>query len=91
MPLGQYEAYLYSYYRNPRRRSESKRDRECPSLGKENRHPVPGSTEHLQQGLIQRGPHEDTVIKTIKMKHDERILKAAREMQQVMYKGTPIR
>ena len=32
-----------------------------------------------------------TVIKMAKIKDKERILKAAREKQQVMYKGTPIR
>ena len=30
------------------------------------------------------------LIKLIKTKHKERILKAAREKQQVMYKGSPI-
>ena len=31
------------------------------------------------------------LIKLIKIKHKERILKAAREKQQVTYKGNPIR
>ena len=31
------------------------------------------------------------LIKLTKIKHKERILKAAREKQQVTYKGTPIR
>ena len=38
-----------------------------------------------------RNTPRDILIKLIKTKHKERILKAARERQQVTYKGNPIR
>ena len=34
--------------------------------------------------------HQDILIKLTKNKHEKRILKAAREKQQVIYKGNPI-
>ena len=38
----------------------------------------------------QRGkPHQDTLIKLSKIKYKEKILKAAREKQQITYKGIP--
>ena len=45
------------------------------------------------QSLIEdkhKEKHAKTVIKLTKTKHKERILKAAREKQQVTYKGNPI-
>ena len=40
--------------------------------------------------LTQRGPNQDTIIQMAKIKDKERILKAAREIELVPYKGTPI-
>ena len=40
---------------------------------------------------MQRGPLQDIIIKMLKVKDKERILKAAREKQSVTYKGVPIR
>ena len=39
----------------------------------------------------QRNTPRHTLIKLTKTKHTERILKAAREKQQITYKGNPIR
>ena len=39
---------------------------------------------------MQGETRQDTLIKLTKTKHKERILKAAREKQQVTYKGNPI-
>ena len=40
--------------------------------------------------LMQGETHRDTLIKLTEINHKERILKAAREKQQVTYKGNPI-
>ena len=40
--------------------------------------------------LMQGETHRDTLIKLTEINHKERILKAAREKQQVTYKGDPI-
>ena len=39
----------------------------------------------------QRVPNIHMIIKMAKIRHKERILKAAQEKQQVTYKGTPVR
>ena len=39
---------------------------------------------------MQGETHRDTLIKLTEINHKERILKAAREKQQVTYKGNPI-
>ena len=40
---------------------------------------------------LRRNPPRHVLIKLTKTKHKERILKAAREKQQITYKGNPIR
>ena len=50
----------------------------------------PGSTENPIQDKSKE-KHTETHIKLSKIKYKEKILKAAREKQQITYKGNPIR
>ena len=85
-------------YRGPRRRTENERvwDKfwrdycwKFPQLGKGNSQSSPRGTKSLQDKPKEKNAKTHT-IKLTKTKHKERILKAAREKQQVTYKGNPI-
>ena len=55
-----------------------------------NRCPCTGNTEDLNQEELRPTPRH-IIIKMVKVKYKERIIKAAREKQRVIYKGTPTR
>ena len=50
-----------------------------------------GKHRGTQTKWIPKDPNQNIVIKMVKVKYIERILKAARVKQRVLYKGTPIR
>ena len=62
-----------------------------PSMGKE----IVNQVQEMQRVPYRLNPRENTLrhilIKLTDIKHKERILKAAREKQEVTYKGKPIR
>ena len=58
-----------------------------PNLEKE----IVNQVQESQRVPYRINPRRHIVIKLTKTKHKERILKAAREKQQVTYKGNPIR
>ena len=51
----------------------------------------PGSTEGPNQDEPKEAQSKHVTIKMAQFKNKERMLKAAREKQEVMYKGAPIR
>ena len=57
--------------------------------GKRNRHSDQGGSE-ISKGHKPKRHHSDTLIKLLKAKDKETILKGAKEKQLVMYKGTLI-
>lgn len=59
-------------------------------MGKK-RHPDPGVPEHSKQDEPKEAQRRHTIIKLSKFKDRERILKAAKDKQLVIYKGTPKR
>ena len=88
--------HQHSNYRGPRRRREKEREKEkfwrdyswkVPQLEKE----IVNQVQEAQRVLYRVNPRRNTprhiLIKLTKTKHKERILKAAREKQQVTYKG----
>ena len=91
--------HQHSNYRSPRRRVKKKgyekifeeiRVENFPNMEKE----TVKQTQEAQKVPYRRNPRRNTpkhiLIKLTKVKHKERILKAAREKQQVTYKGKPI-
>ena len=60
-----------------------------PNMGTEILNQVP-ETQRVPYRLMQGETHRDTLIKLTEINHKERILKAAREKQQVTFKGKPI-
>ena len=60
-----------------------------PQHGKENSQLSPTGTKNPIQDKPKE-THQDILIKLTKNKHEKRILKAAREKQQVTNKGNPI-
>ena len=63
-----------------------------PNTGKENSHPSPGSPESPIQDKSKEKHAKTHTNQTNKIKHKEHILvlKVARKMQQIIYKGIPI-
>ena len=61
-----------------------------PQRGKGNSHSSPRGTKSAIQDNPRRNTPRHILIKLTKIKHKERILKAAREKQQVTCKGNPI-
>ena len=61
-----------------------------PQHGKGNNQSSPSGTKSLIQDNPRRNTPRHILIKLTKIKHKERILKAAREKQQVTYKGNPL-
>ena len=57
---------------------------------KRNSKSSPGRAESLIQDKPKEKQAKHILIKLTKIKHKEKILKAAREKQQMTYKGTPI-
>ena len=90
----------HSNHRSPRRRRQKERPWEntwgdnswkLPLNGEGNSHPSPRNPESPKQ-IKSKAKHPKTHINKIKkIKHKEQILKAAREKQQITYKGIPIR
>ena len=62
-----------------------------PNLGKETDIQVPEAQRVLKKMNPKRHIRRHIIIKMVKVKDKERILKAAREKQLVTYKGTPVR
>ena len=63
-----------------------------PQSGKGNRLPgSPGSPESPKEVRAKKQTPRHIIITLAKMKQKERILKAAREKETVIYKGVPIR
>ena len=58
--------------------------------GKGDSQSSPSGTKSLIQDNPRRNTPRHILIKLTKIKHKERILKAAREKQQVTYKGNPL-
>ena len=88
----------HSHYRGPRRRREKGPEKIFEEIIAEN-FPNLGKETDIQVQESQRIPNRINsngttlryiVIKVAKSKDKERILKAARKKQQVMYKGMPI-
>ena len=69
-----------------------------PNLIREKNHTNPGNTESQSRGIqrvpvkrkLKRPTARYIVIKMVKFQDKERILKAAREKQEVTYKGAPV-
>ena len=90
-PLGQYQMHQHSNYRGPRRKRVQEnfwRDYgwKVPQHGK-------GNSQSRVPYRIKprRNMPRHILIKLTKTKQKERIVKAAREKQQITYKGNPIR
>ena len=93
--------HQHSNYRDPRRRRVKKKGYEkifeeirvenFPNMEKE----IVNQVQEAQRVPYRINPRRNMprhiLIKLTKTKHKERILKAAREKQQVTYKGNPIR
>ena len=99
-PLGQYQMHQHSNYRGPRRSREKDRVWEnfwrdyswkFPQHGKGNSQSSPRGTKSPIRINPRRNMPKHILIELTKAKHKERILKAAKEKQQVTYKGNPIR
>ena len=98
-PLGPYQLHQHSNYRGPRRREKERvwqnfwRDYrwKFPQNGKGNSQSSPRGTKSPIQDKPKEKLPRHILIKWTKTKHKERILKAAREKQQITYKGNPIR
>ena len=97
-PLGQYQTHQHLNYRGPRRRREKGYEKIFEEIIVEN---FPNTEKEIvnQVQEAQRVPYRinprrnmprHMLIKLTKTKHKERILKAAREKQQVTYKGNLI-
>ena len=86
-------------YGDPRRRREKGPEKlleeivaeNFPNLGKETDIQVPEAQRVLKKMNPKRHIRRHIIIKMVKVKDKERILKAAREKQLVTYKGTPVR
>ena len=98
-PLRQYQTHKHSNYRGLRRRREKERIWEnfwrdygwkFPQHGKGNSQSVQEAQRVPYRINPRRNMPRHILIKLTKTKHKERILKAAREKQQVIYKGNPI-
>ena len=85
-------------YMSPRRRREKERVSEIflrdyswkfPQHGKGNGQSIPRGTKSPIQDKPKEKHAKNILIKLTKTKHKERILKTAREKQQVTYKGNP--
>ena len=89
----------HSHYRGPRRRRGKGPEKileeiiveNFPNIGKE----IATQVQEAQRVPYRINPKRNTprhiVIKVAKIKYKEKLLKAAREKQQITYKGTPIR
>ena len=62
-----------------------------PKNGAGNSHTSPRNPESPKQDKPRQNTARHILIKLTKIKHKEQILKAAREKQQIMHKGIPIR
>ena len=98
-PLQQYQIHQHSNYRGPRRRRGKERVWEkfqrdyswkISQHGKGKSQSNPRSTKSPIQDKPKEKHTKTILIKLTKIKHKERILKAAREKQQVTYKGNPM-
>ena len=92
--------HQHSNYRGPRRRREKERRQRIfeeiivenfPNMGKE----IVNQVQEVQRVPYRINPRRNTprhiLIKLSKIKYKEKILKSAREKQQLTYKGIPIR
>ena len=88
--------HQHSNYRGPRRRREKGYEKIFEKIIVEN---FPNMEKEIVKSKRHRVPYrikprrnmpQHILIKLTKTKHKERILKAAREKQQVTYKGDPI-
>ena len=100
-PLGQCQMPQHLNYRNPRRRRQKERPWEnrveeiivenFPKMGKE----IATQVQETQRVPNRINPRWSTprhiLIKLMKIKHKEQILKAVKEKQQITHKGIPIR
>ena len=91
----------HSHYRGPRRRRQREKGPEkifveiivenFPNMGKE----IATQLQEVQRVPYRINPRRNTsrhiLIKVPKVKYKQKILKAAREKQQITYKGIPIR
>ena len=92
--------HQHSNYRDPRRRRVKKKGYEkifeeirvenFPNMEKEIVNQVQEAQRVPHRINPRRNMPRHTLIKLTKTKHKERILKSAREKQQVTYKGNPI-
>ena len=62
-----------------------------PNYGKGNSHPITGSPESPIQDKPKEKHTKTHINQSNKIKHKEKILKATREKQHIIYKGIPIR
>ena len=58
-----------------------------PNMGKE----IVNQVQEAQRGPYRLNPPRHILIKLSKIKYKEKMLKAAREKQQITYKGIPMR
>ena len=99
-PLGQCQMPQHSNHRSPRRRRHKKGHEKIleeiivenfPKMGKE----IVTQVQEAQRVPNWINTRQNTprhiLIKLMKIKHKEQILKAAREKQQITHKGIPIR
>ena len=91
--------HQHSNYRGSRRRREKEKVWEniwrdyswkLPEYTKRNSQSSPGSAESPIQNKWRRNTPRHILIKLSKIKYKEKILKAAREKQQITYNGIPI-
>ena len=98
-PLGPYQTHQHSNYRGPKRRREKIEYQKIfeeiivenfPNMEKE----IVSQASEAQRVPYRINPRRNMpryiLVKLVKAKHKERILKAPREKQQVTYKGSPI-
>ena len=97
--MRQYQTHQHLNYRGPRRRREKERVWEnfwrdyswdFPNMRKERVNQAQEAQRVPYRIKPRRNTPRHILIKLKKIKHKERILKAAREKQQVTYKGNPI-
>ena len=98
--MGPYQINQHLNYRGPRKKREKERVWEnfwrdhrwtFPQHRKGNSQSSPRDTKSPIQDKPKEKHTKTHAIKLTKTKHKERILKAAREKQQVTYRGNPIR
>lgn len=92
--MGEHQRDQYTHYGSPRRRKEKRAEslfkeimaENIPNLRKKNK-----KLNELSLGKFKRPISRHIIIKLLKLKEKERILKAAREKQLITYKWASIR